>query len=473
MGSVFRLVPCLGLVVVLLVGGCASPDYREHRAAPPVACPSPVVQVSVPPPQDPRLENLSSVPLLRLRGDGYARGYLYGHQLAGKWRDTTDRLEAHAVGLAREYCPPKFISQWFVRQYTAHVAQQFSADRRFPDEAYVTPEERAYVQGIADGAGIEAASVQRMIAMVMLSDASCSAFVAFGNATEDGRLLQMRNLDWGDDELGTARETVLLVHEPPGELRYLSIGFVGLVGSISGINEAGISLSEIGADSSDRRLRGTPMPFLLERVLAQARTLDQAVELLRDVTTTGGYNFMVGSARERRGAVVERTAQHAGVYYISSENYADDPNYFGFDGFDCRAAPAAHPAIRRFQNCNRGEDGSPVGQPAYEDRYRKQIELFEQWGRKLDLDRAVQLTEAVAPKDNVHSILYDFDRGRVYLRNRAWFRDGRTNASEAERMLLRAAAQPPVVVDLGAVFPTAPARSTRGTAGSGSPRTPR
>jgi hypothetical protein len=266
----------------------------------------------------------------------------------------------------------------------------------------------------------------------------------------------MRNLDWGDDDLPAERAAVLLVHEPPGGARWLSIGFVGLVGSVTGVNEHGISLSEIGAKSRDRSYAGTPMPLLLDRVLACSRTLDEAVAILRETPTTGGYNFLVGSARERRGAVIERTARRAAVFDVSADRpaaaYAGHPWFRGFAGFDCRADTAADPAIRALQRCSRGDDGTPAGTTAYERRYRAQLERFEASGSRLDLEEAFRLAEHVAPDDNLQSVVYDVERGRVHVRHRAWRRDG-ARAVGADRARLRAAAQPAAVVDLAAIFP--------------------
>lgn len=449
-----RPVPLLLSATLLLLGGaCYYPAFRETRKVGKPAVAGIEHSFHVPAAGDEDLAGLEVIPLLRLHGDGYDRGYQYGRTMAPSWHHVTRRMEEVAVGLVKNYVLIEPLAKGLVRGATSHVigrvtgGDECEARRRLPDEY------RAYVRGIADGARIDVAAVERMIAFVMLSDASCSAFIACGPATRDGRLIQMRNLDWGEDVLRAQEHTVLLVHEPPGGIRYLSIGFVGLVGSISGINEAGISLSEIGAESSDRTQRGMPMPILLEEVLAKAHTLAEAVAILREAPGTGGYNYMVGSARERQGAVVEKTAHHTTVFEISQHNYCDNPYFHGFAGFDCRADTAADPVIRRYQRCSRGRDGTPLGRSAYEKRYLRQVEVFESFGRVLDIDRAAHLAEEVAAPSNIHSILYDFERGRVFLRNRAWFADDRTPESREEKVRIRAAAQPPVVIDLDVIFP--------------------
>ncbi len=450
-----------------LLGGCSYPSYTSARGTRPAAALPVIEQVALPAPADADLANQPFLHLLRLPGDGYQRGYLYGRAFPAEWKRATDELEGHAVAYLREYVPPKFLARFAVQQYAAIVARNFDDAG---STANMPPEYRAYVQGIADGAGIDASRLLRNIALVMLSDASCSAFVAFGPATDDGRLLQMRNLDWGGVDLPAAQGTVLLLNEPPEGQRWLSIGFVGLVGSISGINESGIAISEIGSESKDKTQNGMPMPILLDDVLARARTLDEAVAIMRKAPGTGGYNYMLGSARERRGVVVEKTARHTAVFEIGPDNYADNPFFDSFAGFDCRADTAADPTVRAVQSCS-GGPGSPAGKGAYENRYRKQIELFEGWGRKLDIDRAAELTLAVAPRKNLHSILYDFERGVVYVRNQAWFASGRTDASKEEQMRTRAALQEPAVIDLRRLFrgPFTPLTATATAAPTATP----
>jgi hypothetical protein len=451
-----------GVLLAAALGAGAGACKGTTLARPPPAThgvPAPEVEaLAVPPPPDPAHETLDAVALVRLRGDARARGAAFGRAFRAEWREALDRLEDEAVRVVRKEVEilPRWLARVAVRGAVDLVGGSVAGAASGPDPlARLEPRDREYLIGIADGAGVTPGRLLRVVALVLLSDASCSGLVAFGPATEDGRLLQTRNLDWGSDELGAERGTVLLVHEPPGGQRWLSIGFVGLVGSVSGINESGISLTEIGASSRDRAWRGTPMPLLLERVLADARTLDEAVALLASVPTTGGYNFLVGSARERRGAVVERTARRAAVFEVLAagpDPYAENPWFEALPGFDCRADTAADPAIRALQKCSRGEGGTPAGSGAYERRYRAQVEAFRDLGRPLDLEALEAINRAVAPRSNLHSVIYDFERHRVRLRIRATRADGRLPATEEESFALRAAAQSPLEIDLRRLF---------------------
>ena len=256
------------IAVILLTSGCASYDYSEHKKESLI---------------NPKIEHLDKIPLIHLKGNEYQRGFQYGKLYPYKWHQAVQKLEKAAIREIDDYLFFYGLSQMTYRRYTDYVYAQA--------ENYIPEKYKAYIQGISDGSGLEVYQVARLIATVMVSDASCSGFIALGSATEDGRLIQTRNLDWGDEIMRAQESTVLLAHEPKDGYRYLSIGFIGLVGSVSGINEHGISLTEIGANSIDKTRAGTPMPLILEEVLAKAKNLDEAFRIIADTPGTGGYNF--------------------------------------------------------------------------------------------------------------------------------------------------------------------------------------
>jgi hypothetical protein len=450
--------PFLAALFLFVAPGCALQNYSSYRSPQQSSHQTIEQSFSVPTAKDPQLTNLPAVPLLRLKGNGYSRGYQYGQSYPKKWQEAVQKLEDGAV---REIKPTLYfdwLARLLYRGYTNHVFNRVDDFQDVPSSLENMPEEyRGYVQGIADGAGLHRSQITRLIATVMLSDASCSGFIAYGPATEDGRLIQLRNLDWGDPHMRPQDSTVLLAHEPEDGYRYLSIGFVGLIGSVSGINEHGISLTEIGSESSDKSRSGIPMPLMLESILAHARNLNEAIAIMKTSPGTGGYNFLIGSAKERRGAVVEKTASHTAVFSMNTKHYQKNPHFQSFQGFDCRADTAADQTIRKAQLCShgnpdtQGEAPSPTKSGAYSKRYKPQIELFKKY-QVLNIEKAAEIAAKVAPGDNLHSILYDFSKGRVYLRNKAWYKDGR-HPSKYEEDALKAALQSAIIIDLDRVFP--------------------
>src|SRR5262245_8071973 len=70
---------------------------------------------------------------------------------------------------------------------------------------------------------------------------ACSAVAVEGARSATGAPLLARNLDYPSE--GYAHEyTLVTVYRPRGKLAFASVGFPGLVGVLSGMNEAGLAL---------------------------------------------------------------------------------------------------------------------------------------------------------------------------------------------------------------------------------------
>jgi hypothetical protein len=85
--------------------------------------------------------------------------------------------------------------------------------------------------------------IKRVNMLPELIRMACTAFGAWGSATPDGNLIQLRALDFGGGPF--ANYTVLQVHRPPAPAQaFASLSFPGFVGVITGVSERGIGVSE-------------------------------------------------------------------------------------------------------------------------------------------------------------------------------------------------------------------------------------
>jgi isopenicillin-N N-acyltransferase-like protein len=120
---------------------------------------------------------------------------------------------------------------------------------------------------------------------------ACSTIVAEPSRSATGSLIFGRNLDL--PRFAYLHElTMVTVYHGKGKRPFASVGFPGLFGVVSGINDAGLTLAvnEI-FESKDTKLKfspfGTPKLMLLRRVLEECTTIDQAEKLIRDSLRTG------------------------------------------------------------------------------------------------------------------------------------------------------------------------------------------
>ena len=146
----------------------------------------------------------------------------------------------------------------------------------------------------------------------VVSAFACSAIVAEPGRSATGDVVFGRNLDL--PPFAHLHElTIVTVYRPKGKHAFASVGFPGIVGVISGMNDAGLSLAvnEI-YESKDNAPKysplGTPKLMLLRRVLEECTTLDEAEKLLKATPRTG--LMAVTMADKTGGAVFEITPKN-------------------------------------------------------------------------------------------------------------------------------------------------------------------
>ena len=110
----------------------------------------------------------------------------------------------------------------------------------------------------------------------------------------------------------------ILVEHPEGKHAFASIGFPGVVGVFSGMNDAGLCLAQLevnsAADKSPRiNLLGTPVAMCFRRLLEECTTVDEAEKLLREQNRMMMCNL----------AVCDRNT--AAVFEITTKNLVRRP----------------------------------------------------------------------------------------------------------------------------------------------------
>jgi hypothetical protein len=161
----------------------------------------------------------------------------------------------------------------------------------------------------------------------------CSSFVAMPERSATGELLFGRNFDF--PPLGVLDEYhCILVVKPEGKRPYVSIGYPGMIGVISGMNDAGLVAATLDVyESSDGSpyfdATGVPLAFTYRRVLEECATVDEAKKLLESVGRTTYMNLAV--ADRERAVVFELTPERVGMRE-AEQGVAACTNHFQLDG---------------------------------------------------------------------------------------------------------------------------------------------
>jgi isopenicillin-N N-acyltransferase-like protein len=186
-------------------------------------------------------------------------------------------------------------------------------------------------------------SYQRMVYLHSLYDVSlsfehspligCSSFALTGSAAERGHTLLARTFDFEAGRIFDERKAVFFMRES-GRIPYASVSWPGLVGTVTGMNQAGVALVVHGGRAREPRSAGEPLVHTMRDILGRAHTTEEAVLLFRQRDAMVSHIVMLADA-SGDVAVVERapgeppSVRHGsgkmGVTNHFEGPWADDP----------------------------------------------------------------------------------------------------------------------------------------------------
>lgn len=171
---------------------------------------------------------------------------------------------------------------------------------------------------------------------------ACSSLLVEPSHSKTGGLLFGRNLDFFGG--GVLHQfTIVTVCRPVGKHAFASIGFTGLAGCLSGMNDAGLSIAvhevlEASDGSKVFNPQGVPYTFALRRVLEECTTIDEAEKLLRSLKRTIRISLAV--CDRKKAAILEITPKN-----IIRRN--------AIDGICVCTNHFCSPQLRVLQSCSR------------------------------------------------------------------------------------------------------------------------
>ncbi|HOD81971.1 MAG TPA: C45 family autoproteolytic acyltransferase/hydrolase [Phycisphaerae bacterium] len=233
------------------------------------------------------LETVDGYRVLHLKGTPAEMGRQHGKLLKQLIRDNVNFLLR-----GREGSDPRKVeldAGTLARMAAATLlnsAFQKQVPQRFMDE----------MKALAEGADMP---FPQVLAANLIPEAfHCSGFALLKEATACGQVLHGRVLDYGV-ALRLQERAVLIIQEPNGRQPFVNVSYAGFIGSVTGMNAAGVSIGEMGGGGTGR-WHGVPMSFLVRMVLEEAVTLDQAVGVFQDNPRTCEYYYVIADARANR-----------------------------------------------------------------------------------------------------------------------------------------------------------------------------
>jgi hypothetical protein len=220
------------------------------------------------------LTHVQGVPVLTVRGMPAEIGEQYG-VLAVKNAPGLDALHdnfTRDAGIANR--------MGFVKLMARRLKPGFPADHLAEIEAMVKASDRDLDLALFANTVYD-----------LSSGMGCSTVVVEKERSKTGSPLFGRNFDWLPSK-GITEHTLIAVYHPQGKRSFALITISPIVGCISGMNDAGLSvtLNEIFLKHSNDKApfdwEGTPIMLAYRRVLEECGTVAEAEKLLRSMKRT-------------------------------------------------------------------------------------------------------------------------------------------------------------------------------------------
>ena len=221
---------------------------------------------------------------------GFQHGMLTKH-LMGKSKEAFDRAVPPIKGGR--------VGEWIIKKYLFWKLGKM--------EKYVPEEFVEELKGMADSITEREVDYREILLYHAMRDIgqvlACSGFVILPQAAKNEELIYGRNFDFLK---GGTLENLVTFYEPDKGNSFVSIGWPGMIGVVSGMNDEGLTVGLLTAYSKDVSFDGMPSCFLMRKVLQYANNVEEAKEIIIQSKRTGPNIFLL--ADEKEALVVECSA---------------------------------------------------------------------------------------------------------------------------------------------------------------------
>lgn len=367
--------------------------------------------------------------LVHLHGSTHQRGLAYGSLLADDIVSLVDKMDdfykSEVTGIPwAKLGLPKWLESALENTLADAAPTIFETalgwvfDKQHPHLLASRVQPLAEIKGISEGicstlktpcnATTWELKLQKLNMLPELIRMTCSMIGAHGSATADGKLLQLRTLDFGGGPF--ANHTVLAVHHPTGAegVPFAAISFSGLVGVVTGFSQH-IAMSEKvwetyrSPDVQPGTYSGMPVVMIIREMLQFSKSKAEAIAIATHAQRTWAVLLGVGDAETMQFNALGYKEKSLAVYddaNMSSVTNAADP-------------PAGA--------SGKGGNAAPIKDIVYIDRHPQPStdptlhKLLQGYHGKLTAEMIAQNVPRLTHSGDVHTMTVDFEKKDVLI----------------------------------------------------------
>lgn len=151
---------------------------------------------------------------------------------------------------------------------------------------------------LAKAAGLSSRDVR--FANLLPERFHCSGVAVRGSATRGGEVLHARVLDYMRD-INLQAGAAVVLFMPAGRHAWMSVGYAGMVGTVTAMNEKGLAVGEMGG-RGEGKWDGMPMCYLLREIMERAATVEEALAILKATPRTCEYYYVFSDCSRNMAA---------------------------------------------------------------------------------------------------------------------------------------------------------------------------
>ncbi|HSH64657.1 MAG TPA: C45 family peptidase [Bacteroidia bacterium] len=269
-----------------------------------------------------------------LEGDGFERGVIEGKLN----KELAEKQEIAFVNQIRKMIPSqnmlhylKFFISFFNRHLDEYIPQEYKeeiygeslfASDRFD---FIAPK---YYRMLNYHAAHDIGHALQEKNMTV----GCTAFGVWGGKSSDSTLLIGRNFDFyvGDE---FAEDKLINFISPKKGYKLMMISWAGMIGTVSGMNEKGLTVTINAAKSEIPTSAATPISLVAREILQYSKNIQEALAIAEKRKTFVSESILIGSLEDNRTATIEKTPSRTALFGSGINNYIICANHYQGEAF--------------------------------------------------------------------------------------------------------------------------------------------